>query len=181
MKTQMRLRSLGRTRRNILLALSSFTLMLMVTSLFNSDTPARIKAGDAKTAVNVSPADSPQKQDGAKKPQSGTKATNLAGYKVHIDPVTGKITSPPPGQVAPEQSAELQNSLSTSSEGLVEVQSPVAGGGIILDLKGRFQDAMVGTIEADGKVTAECGTTLRVPAKSKPSSTSTTGSKKGKE
>jgi hypothetical protein len=34
----------------------------------------------------------------------------------------------------------------------VEVPNPVPGGGVKLDLQGRFQSPLIGTIDANGKV-----------------------------
>jgi hypothetical protein len=47
-------------------------------------------------------------------------------------------------------SPQLQNALSTSHDGLVEVPSPLPGGGIRVDLQGRFQNPLFVTIDADG-------------------------------
>jgi hypothetical protein len=58
------------------------------------------------------------------------------------------------------QAAELRDALgealSTSSEGLVEEKSTVPGGGVMVDLQGRFQNAMTYTVNADGSVSAPC-------------------------
>jgi hypothetical protein len=76
------------------------------------------------------------------------------GYKVEIDPVTGDFAEP---AVIPEPSSypvELQEALSTSTEGLEVVDAP--GGGKMVDLQGRFQHTFVATVGEDGNVTAEC-------------------------
>ncbi len=41
-------------------------------------------------------------------------------------------------------SPQMQKALSTSGEGLVETASPVPGGGVMVNLKGRFRSATVG-------------------------------------
>ena len=75
------------------------------------------------------------------------------GMMIYVDPKTGKfLKEPAPGHVPLELSPQLQNALSTSHEGLVEVPSSVPGGGIKLDLQGRFQSPLFGTIDADGKL-----------------------------
>ena len=72
---------------------------------------------------------------------------------IYIDPQTGAfLKEPAPGHVPFELSPQLQNALSTSHEGLVEVPNSVPGGGVKVDLQGRFQSPMLGTIEANGKV-----------------------------
>ena len=74
------------------------------------------------------------------------------GQILNIDP-SGKFV---PGAQTTELQAGLGEALSTSSEGLVEVKSPVSGGGVMVNLEGRFQNAMVIEKDADGHITAPC-------------------------
>ena len=75
------------------------------------------------------------------------------GMTIYIDPKTGAILKEPaPGSVPLQLTPELRNALSTSHQGLVEVPSSVAGGGVKLDLQGRFQNPLIVTIDADGKI-----------------------------
>jgi hypothetical protein len=75
------------------------------------------------------------------------------GMIIHIDPQTGAILdAPAPGSVPLQMTPDLLNALSTSHQGLVEAPSPVLGGGIIVDLQGRFMSPLVGTIDADGNL-----------------------------
>jgi hypothetical protein len=70
---------------------------------------------------------------------------------VYVDPQTGAILpEPAPGSVPLRLSPQEQSALSTSHEGLVEV--PVPGGGVKVDLQGRFQSPLVGTIDTHGKL-----------------------------
>jgi len=48
----------------------------------------------------------------------------------------------------------LRNALSRSSEGLVFQRSP--GGGVVVDLQGRFQNISVARIDADGEIRMGC-------------------------
>jgi hypothetical protein len=90
---------------------------------------------------------------GQAKTGSNSAAVPDAGLKIYIDPQTGAIRrDPAPGTVPLELSPELKDAFSTSHEGLTEVPSTVPGGGFKLDLKGRFQSPLVGTIDADGKL-----------------------------
>jgi hypothetical protein len=74
-----------------------------------------------------------------------------SGMTVYVDPQTGAILpEPAPGSVPLRLSPQEQSALSTSHEGLVEV--PVPGGGVKVDLQGRFQSPLVGTIDAHGKL-----------------------------
>ncbi len=75
-----------------------------------------------------------------------------AGMRVYIDPSTGGVVPPPAG--APIAEPALQRS--TSAVGLVEVPSPVDGGGVMVDLKGRFQSVMTVTRKPDGSLTTDC-------------------------
>ena len=72
---------------------------------------------------------------------------------IHIDPQTGTILKEPaPGTVPLQLTPELQNRLSTSDTGLVEVPSAVPGKGVKIDLQGRFQNPLIVTIDANGQV-----------------------------
>ena len=74
--------------------------------------------------------------------------------KIYRDPVTGEFVDPPaeaPAQVSLPPDA----ALSTSSEGLVETPSPVPGGGVIVDLQGRFRSPLMATQDAEGRVTIQ--------------------------
>jgi hypothetical protein len=79
-----------------------------------------------------------------------------AGYVVHIDPATGNIVEQSPSATPVAIDHEMSNALSTSFEGLKEVPSPVRGGGMMIDLQGRFQNSMVVVTDEDGNLTAPC-------------------------
>jgi hypothetical protein len=83
-------------------------------------------------------------------------ATPAAGYVVHIDPATGQLASTPGRETQTMFDEEMRNRLSTSSQGLVETPSPVPGGGTMVDLQGRFQNAFVATVDDSGQVHATC-------------------------
>jgi hypothetical protein len=76
-----------------------------------------------------------------------------AAFKVYKDPVTGKIAKPPIG-VHPDQAAALERALSTSAEGLVA--SPSLGGGIRVDLQGRFRHTTAVTRNDQGALAIQC-------------------------
>lgn len=78
---------------------------------------------------------------------------STSGMTIYIDPKTGAfLKEPAPGYVPLKISPQLQKALSTSHEGLVESPSSVPGGGVKLDLQGRFQSPLFVTIDCDGKV-----------------------------
>ena len=74
-----------------------------------------------------------------------------AGMIVYIDPSTGEVLSgPAPGAQPLQLSPAERNALSTSHQGLVQVPSTVPGGGVKLDLRGRFQSPLIAVVAADG-------------------------------
>lgn len=82
---------------------------------------------------------------------------SAAGMRVYRDPVTGEfVSSPPVGTAEPGVSKELADPLSTSSEGLVI--RPAPGGGVMVDLQGRFQNTATVTTDADGHRVISCDT-----------------------
>ena len=83
----------------------------------------------------------------------GASKGNSPGMRIYIDPQTGKLVStPPPGQEPVPLSPQEIHAMSTSSEELVEVPSAKPGGGVTVDLQGRFQTPLIATIDANGKL-----------------------------
>jgi hypothetical protein len=75
------------------------------------------------------------------------------GMTIHIDPLTGALLKEPAPRSLPLQlPPSLLNALSTSHQGLVEAPSPVPGGGVMVDLQGRFRSMLFATIGPDGRV-----------------------------
>ena len=70
-----------------------------------------------------------------------------------VDPRTGQLVKHPPASGV-VLSPEMQEALSDSAEGLVEI--PWRRGGVKVDLKGRFQSAVVATVDENGAVKTEC-------------------------
>ena len=58
--------------------------------------------------------------------------------RIYRDPGTGELGDPP-AEAPAQVSLPPADALSTSSEGLVETPSPVPGGGVMIDLRGRFR------------------------------------------
>jgi hypothetical protein len=85
-------------------------------------------------------------------PPEGAIGGRAAGMMIYIDPQTGAILKEPaPGTMPLQLTPALQNAISTSHQGLVEVPSAVPGGGVKVDLRGRFQSPLLVTIDANGK------------------------------
>lgn len=83
---------------------------------------------------------------------------NQAGMILNVDPTTGRIVEQPvsDGHVL---SSEADPAFDTSGDGLQQIPSPVHGGGVSMNLSGRFQNAMTATVNADGTLNAPCNTT----------------------
>ena len=77
-----------------------------------------------------------------------------AGQMLYVDPVTGQIVDTP----APSKDlqAALTTALNNSDEGLVIEKSKVPGGGIMVNLQGRFQNTQTATVDANGTLNAPC-------------------------
>jgi hypothetical protein len=72
---------------------------------------------------------------------------------VYIDRRTGVLLpGPTPDTIPLQLTPEMQNALSTSDQGLVEVQSSEPGGGVTVYLQGRFQSPLFAITDANGKV-----------------------------
>lgn len=86
---------------------------------------------------------------------SSTPAT--PGMRVYVDPETGQPTAPPPD--AAVEAAPLAQQR--SGEGLVE--EPLPGGGVKVDLQGRFRTPLVVKVAPDGSAHVEHGSSSGGP------------------
>lgn len=113
----------------------------------------KIGALSVAAAMMVSGQAGSQPSDPQSPPQRpATSSDNPSGIVVYIDPQTGAVRPDPASGTVPLQlTPQDTNAASTSHEGLVETPSPVPGGGVALDLQGRFQSPLIGTIDADGR------------------------------
>ena len=95
----------------------------------------------------ASPSDGPL---AAASPPSGVHAD----LRVYKDPQTGEFTEPPPVNLS---TAPTERAFDHSHQGLMVVpNTAVPGGGVKLDLQGRFRSHFVATKDADGKVSVRC-------------------------
>jgi len=76
------------------------------------------------------------------------------GLKAYKDPVTGKFGPPPAGVQSSLPASALSNQKSAVSV-MKEVPSPVIGGGMMIDLKGRFRKDLIATKDAEGRIKIE--------------------------
>lgn len=72
-----------------------------------------------------------------------------------IDPETGEFVSTPEHETPAASESIQPSAFSIRSETMEEESSPVPGGGVMIDLKGRFKSPVRATIEASGKTTIE--------------------------
>ena len=77
---------------------------------------------------------------------------NSASLRAYIDPETGEFITPAEQGVPAAEMRAPQAAFSTSHDNLVEIPSPVAGGGTMVDLKGRFRSPLTATIDSSGKI-----------------------------
>jgi len=121
---------------------------LAVTAACIGITPLPVMAGES----TATPAAQAQQAPGANASQpAGAPATG--GMIIYVDPQTGQfVKGPAPGTVPLQLPPHLQNAFSTSDQGLVEELSPVPGGGVRVDLQGRFRSPVFATTDANGKL-----------------------------
>jgi hypothetical protein len=90
---------------------------------------------------------------GAMKPAAGVVAP---GMVLHIDPATGQFTDSPSAQQMKELSAALAPGLNTSDNGLTVRKNAGPGGGVMIDLQGRFQNTSIAVVDEHGKLQTTC-------------------------
>ncbi|MFH1754902.1 MAG: hypothetical protein ABIA59_04290 [Candidatus Latescibacterota bacterium] len=78
-----------------------------------------------------------------------------AGMRVYIDPATGEFLQEPPQPVISDAGKDINDPFSTSTEGLKQVPAPV-GGGVMVDLQGRFRQIVSAAVDDSGAVTTRC-------------------------
>ncbi len=102
----------------------------------------------------------PDEPAGAQADVKTAQPPGQAGMRAYFDPKTGTIGPPPPDQ-SNSPSTAVQHPYRSAGEGLVVVPAP--GGGQMIDLQGRFQNAIIATLKPDGTVETECHPNGNVP------------------
>ena len=87
-------------------------------------------------------------------PAPGTDGSSSPRQGVYYDPATGRFGAPPEDVLRSDRTAGA--SAAGPARVLAERPSPVAGGGVLVDLQGRFDSLMRAEVGADGRVTATC-------------------------
>jgi len=134
-----------RLKKNFLTAVSGITLAVLMVLHTG---PGRAGEGGDETAGGV-PAG--QQKAAAQAPVAAQ------GLRVYRDPQTGRFGPPPPGVVPPGLTATERRMLSRSDQGLR--QSALPGGGVAVDLQGRYRTMAVATVRADGQAAVNCALT----------------------
>ncbi len=75
--------------------------------------------------------------------------------RAYIDPATGEFVNPPEHETPVAIKSIQPSALNTSAEPMEEESSPVPGGGVMIDLKGRLTNPIRATIEGNGKATIQ--------------------------
>ena len=92
-----------------------------------------------------------QSQDKPAPEGAAPAAITGSAQRAYLDPDTGRLLrEPPPGAPVMTLGPEELNMLSTSDVGLVE--TPLPGGGSMVDLRGRFRHMAVATVADDGTI-----------------------------
>jgi hypothetical protein len=110
-------------------------------------------SGDVTDAGLTSPAGASAPAPTSPDSTSTSAPAAASGMTIHIDPQTGALTKEAAPTAPLSLSPAEQNAFSTSHQGLVETPSPVPGGGVMIDLQGRFQHPLSATIDDAGKLT----------------------------
>ena len=85
-------------------------------------------------------------------PASDAAPPASAGSRINVDPQTGKRIPVPSSGEGVQLPADA--AFSTSHSGLVE--KPAPGGGVMVDLQGRFRSAATASVGPDGAVHLDC-------------------------
>lgn len=84
-----------------------------------------------------------------------TRAPAAKGMRVYKDPVTGEFKEPPP-EAAQQFQTPAPKTTVESRESPVVKPSSVAGGGVEVDVRGRFRSYSKAIKDVDGKISIHC-------------------------
>jgi len=115
-------------------------------------------AGDDPAAA------APPEQATAQAPAEAAPPVAAAGLVAYIDPATGGLTSTPTEEQRAALRAALAALVNESDAGLYEVVLP--DGTVVMDLQGRFQEAVVVQVAPDGTRNLACVGSVATAAQS---------------
>ena len=96
----------------------------------------------------------PPEQAAAQAPAEAMPPVAAAGLVAFIDPATGGLTATPTAEQRAAMRAALAALVNDSDLGLVEVTLP--DGSVVMDLQGRFQEAVVVQVAPEGTRHMQC-------------------------
>jgi hypothetical protein len=99
-------------------------------------------------------------KDAPVEPAAATAPAPVAaqGLQIYRDPQSGRIGPPPPGAKPLKLNAAERRMLSHSDQALPRPRS-LPGGGVAVDLQGRFRTMAVATVGSGGKAAVGCALT----------------------
>lgn len=117
------------------------------------------------------PAAAAQEEQTAAQSTATAAPVAAAGLVAYIDPVTGGLTATPTEEQRAAMRTALAALVNDSDEGLVEVTLP--DGSVMLDLQGRFQEALAVLVAPDGTRHYECVSSVPDAAGASPATAAT--------
>lgn len=123
-----------------------------------------VAAADAADTADTADAADVRRVSAAPPSVAPPASVPTAGLRAHVDPETGRFVPEPPPGAAVESDLVTADAMSTRSVDLVELPSSVPGGGVMLDLGGRFQSAIEMSIDESGALSSDCATDEAPPA-----------------
>lgn len=141
------MKSMNITRNLLIFLIILFISINIHSVLFAQDTQA--KPAVSETAPDESNPENIETEQTS--PPAGS-----SGMKVYKDPETGEFVDSPPEKLPAEIQRADEEAISTSSEGLEQIEVDKLGGGVMIDLKGRFRQQQTATKDADGNITIRC-------------------------
>lgn len=150
-------------RRHI--AITLFSLSLTSAALLSRSAEPAPGVNDAAKAPTAEPAEVPKPtaapetavsatSQPATQNQTAPSPQTSPGMTVYKDPDTGRLLPLPADELQRLLNKDLRGAISTSQEGLAETAVP--GGGVMIDLQGRFKNMTWAMLGPDGKVMTHC-------------------------
>ena len=135
---------MSRLRRELLIRIATLIAVLVV-GMWSAVSAESPQSNPART-----PATPATDGAGGAAARTATAPVEAPALRVYRNPVTGELGPPPASEPVPQVPLGMEEALSTSSEGLVE--TPDAGGGVMVDLQGRFRPFSTATKDKHGHI-----------------------------
>lgn len=136
-------------------------LLLLLSCLATFSAAAGAADAQSLPPSSSQPGPEPAKDGGAAPP--GAAPGKQGSQKIYRDPVTGEFTAPPPQLPTPAVPAPQR--LVTPPAPLMQTPSAAPGGGVMMDVGGRFRSYTSATKDENGEIGIHCDTqSLTTPA-----------------